>query len=64
MRQRTKIPAEEIARHIAHGKANKEIADEMGLKPDTIKKYIHRLLRKTNCRNRTELAIKLLELNV
>jgi DNA-binding NarL/FixJ family response regulator len=45
---------------IREGKANKEIAQLMYKPKRTIDDIIRRLLRKHNCRNRVELAIKTL----
>lgn len=64
MRRRANIPAEEIARYIAAGKANKEIAEELDKSKRTIDGWVHRLLRKYGCRNRAQLAVKILGVNV
>jgi DNA-binding NarL/FixJ family response regulator len=47
---------------IQQGKANKEIAAEIGKTTATVKDIIHKLLRKHNCKNRTELAMKFTDL--
>jgi DNA-binding NarL/FixJ family response regulator len=60
MRPKTNIPAEHIAQLIAEGKANKEIAERLGKSKRTIDDYIHRLLRRNGCRNRAQLAVKIL----
>lgn len=48
---------------IREGKANKEIADAINISEGAAKNRVHRLLRKYNCRNRVELAIKTLNVS-
>lgn len=43
---------------IREGKANKEIADVIHKSITATENIIHRLLRKHNCRNRVQLALK------
>lgn len=43
---------------IREGKANKEIADIMHKSVDSIKQIVHKLMKKHNCRNRVQLALK------
>jgi DNA-binding NarL/FixJ family response regulator len=43
---------------IREGKANKEIADVIHKSLGATENIIHRLLRKYNCRNRVQLALK------
>ncbi|MFC4305718.1 response regulator [Cohnella boryungensis] len=51
-------PAEqEIVRHIADGKSNKEIAGAMFLSEGTVKNYISEILGKLELRDRTQIAI-------
>ena len=64
MRKKANIPAREIAEQIAQGKTNKEIAEVLGISKRTADDYISRLLRKYSCRNRAELAVKILGVNV
>lgn len=42
---------------LATGVPNKEIANELNLKPVTIKLYIRNILRKLNLKNRTQIAL-------
>jgi DNA-binding NarL/FixJ family response regulator len=42
---------------IREGKANKEIAAIIHITEQAVKDRIHRLLRKYNCKNRTQLAM-------
>ncbi len=46
---------------IRQGKANKEIADLIHKSTGATENIIHRLLRKHNCKNRTQLALKDIE---
>lgn len=50
---------QEVARLIAGGLPNKEIAARLGLKEATVKVYVSALMRRIGARNRTEVAIKL-----
>ncbi len=51
-------PAEQdIVRHIADGKSNKEIAGAMFLSEGTVKNYISEILGKLGLRDRTQIAI-------
>jgi DNA-binding NarL/FixJ family response regulator len=43
---------------IRQGKANKEIADEIHKSIGATENIIHRLLRKYDCKNRVQLALK------
>lgn len=43
---------------IRQGKANKEIADELHITVNAVKDRVHKLLRKYNCKNRVQLALK------
>ncbi|HET9076600.1 MAG TPA: AAA family ATPase [Acidimicrobiales bacterium] len=42
---------------VARGRANKQIASELGLSVRTVEKHVESLLRKTGARSRTELAV-------
>jgi DNA-binding NarL/FixJ family response regulator len=42
---------------VSQGKLNKEIAHELHLTEGTIKEYLHRIFRKLETTNRTELAV-------
>lgn len=43
---------------IREGKANKEIACEIHISVQAVKDRIHKLLRKYNCKNRVQLAVR------
>ncbi len=47
----------QIARLVAAGKSNAEIAQELFLSPRTVHTHVSNALRKTGCTNRTELAV-------
>jgi DNA-binding NarL/FixJ family response regulator len=44
---------------LAEGLSNKEIAQQLSLRPQTVKNYVHLILQKLDLRSRLE-AIKLL----
>jgi DNA-binding NarL/FixJ family response regulator len=50
----------EVLVGMASGKANKEIARDLGLSPETIKTYVNRILQKLGVRTRTEAALQAL----
>jgi DNA-binding NarL/FixJ family response regulator len=50
---------QEVAKLIAAGLPNKEIAIRLGLREATVKVYVSALMRRIGARNRTEVAIKL-----
>jgi DNA-binding NarL/FixJ family response regulator len=60
MSGKIKIPRDKVIQLIAEGKANKEIAAVFSTTKGTIECIVHKLLREYNCKNRTELAIKAL----
>ncbi|WP_433946869.1 response regulator transcription factor [Paenibacillus sp. SN-8-1] len=49
----------DVARHILSGSSNKGIADSLFVTEGTIKNYVSRILEKLDCKNRTELVIRL-----
>ncbi len=59
----TKIEIE-IIKLIARGKGNEEIAEQLSYSYNTIRKYINNILGKTGCKNRTELAVKAVEIGL
>jgi DNA-binding NarL/FixJ family response regulator len=52
----------QIMELVAMGKFNKEIADELNIKPDTIAKHLHHIFYKMGAQNRTEATLKFLEM--
>jgi DNA-binding NarL/FixJ family response regulator len=48
----------EVCGLVAQGKANKQVAFELGLRENTVKVYLCSIFKKLNVGNRTELAIK------
>ncbi len=54
----------EIIRLIAEGKGNDEISESLNYSYNTIRKYINTILDKTGCKNRTELAVKAVEISL
>lgn len=46
-----------IARHVAEGLRNKEIAHRLGIEEGTVKMHVHNLFRKLDVSSRTELAL-------
>jgi DNA-binding NarL/FixJ family response regulator len=53
----------QIMELVAIGKLNKEIADKLKIKPDTIGKHLQHVFRKLKVQNRTEATVKFLNLN-
>ena len=47
----------EVARLVADGLSNKDIADRLHISLGTVKDHVHRILEKTQCANRTKLAL-------
>ena len=47
----------EVLDHLKEGKTNKEIADALSVSIETIKEHVQILLHKTECANRTALAV-------
>jgi DNA-binding NarL/FixJ family response regulator len=54
----TQINEQSIIELIRQGKANKEIANEIKKSVSATENIIHRLLKKHNCKNRVELAVR------
>ncbi len=54
----------EIIRQIAKGMDNEEISEQLNYSYNTIRKYINNILEKTGCKNRTELAVKAVEIGL
>lgn len=53
-------PKEEAAMAlVAEGRSNKEVGAVMGIEERTVKAHVAKLMRKTGCRNRIELATKI-----
>jgi DNA-binding NarL/FixJ family response regulator len=52
----------QIMELVSIGKFNKEIADELNIKPDTIAKHMHHIFIKMRVQNRTEATLKFLEM--
>ena len=46
----------DVARLVAAGSSNAEIADELFVSPKTVERHVSNLLAKLDARNRTELA--------
>jgi DNA-binding NarL/FixJ family response regulator len=53
----------QIMELVAIGKLNKEIADKLKIKPDTIAKHLSKVFRKLKVQNRTEATVKFLSIN-
>ena len=51
---------QEVANLIAQGLFNKEIALVMGIGLQTVKFHVKNIMQKLHCRNRVEVAIKVL----
>jgi DNA-binding CsgD family transcriptional regulator len=52
----------QIMNLVSIGKLNKEIADKLNIKPDTIGKHLLHIFPKLGVQNRTEATLKFLEL--
>lgn len=55
---KSQVDEQYIIELIRQGKANKEIAGIIHTTEQAVKDRIHRLLRKHNCKNRTQLAMR------
>jgi DNA-binding NarL/FixJ family response regulator len=51
----------DVLERLASGLSNKEIANELGLKPETVKSHVTEVLRKLDCRDRTSAVAKALQ---
>jgi len=47
---------QQVARLVAEGRTNREVADELFLSPSTVQANLKRIYRKLGVRSRTELA--------
>ncbi len=54
----------QVVRLVAAGRSNAEIARELFLSPRTVHTHVSNALRKTNCTNRTELAVLAIQRDV
>lgn len=52
----------QIMELVSIGKFNKEIADELNIKPDTIAKHLQHIFNKMGVQKRTEATLKFLEM--
>ena len=52
----------QIMELVSKGKFNKEIADLLEIKPDTIGKHIQHIFKKLGVQNRTEATLRFLEM--
>ena len=48
----------ELVRRVGRGLDNAMIAEELFLAPSTVKTYVSRLMKKTDCRSRAQLAVR------
>lgn len=49
---------QDVLRLITEGETNREIADELGYKPATVKDYVQRIIQKLQVSDRTQAAVK------
>jgi len=54
----------EVVRHVAAGRTNREIAQELFLSPRTVDMHVRNVLRKMDCRSRVEVAQRVGELGL
>lgn len=52
----------EVLGLVATGKSNQAIGADLGISPETVKRHVSTILRKTGLHNRTELALYALHL--
>lgn len=55
---KSQVDEQYIIELIRQGKANKEIAGIIHTSEQSVKQYVHRLLKKHKCKNRVQLALK------
>lgn len=55
--QRLTRREEEVAQLIATGKSNRQIADELGLREQSVKNLVSVIMRKLDCENRVQIAL-------
>jgi DNA-binding NarL/FixJ family response regulator len=48
---------QQVARHIAHGLSNNEIAASLGISVETVKEHVQNVLRKAGMEDRTKVAV-------
>lgn len=48
---------EEVANLIAKGKSNRQIADELGIREQSVKNLVSVIMRKLDCENRVQIAL-------
>jgi two-component system nitrate/nitrite response regulator NarL len=56
--------SKQILMHISEGLTNKEIADKLEMNKRTVEDRIARLLKKFECKNRTQLSLKIVLYNI
>lgn len=49
---------EDVASLVAQGKSNRQIADDLGLREQSVKNLVSMIMRKLNCENRVQLALQ------
>jgi two-component system, NarL family, nitrate/nitrite response regulator NarP len=49
----------EVAKKVAEGLSNRDIAESLGLAEQTVKNLVSVIMRKLNCRNRVQVALRL-----
>jgi DNA-binding NarL/FixJ family response regulator len=53
-----------IIRLMGDGKTDKEISDQMKMNLDTVKMRVRNMLKKWDCKNRTQLVLKVVMFNI
>lgn len=51
----------QIAQYVAMGLTNPEIADKLNISPKTVENHVKDILRSLNCKNRVQVAVKIIE---
>jgi DNA-binding NarL/FixJ family response regulator len=54
----------EVLRHLAEGETNRRIADELSLSLSTVKRHLERIIAKLGVSDRTQTAVKAVELRL